>query len=489
MPGTDQHTAPHFENTYADALPQLCAPARASNFPGPQIVLLNESLADQLGLDQTWLRAHGAGLLSATVTVASSRPVAQAYAGHQFGHFNPRLGDGRAMLLGELVSPAGRRSDLHLKGSGVTIFSRGGDGRAALDSALREYVMGEAMHALRIPTTRALSVVRTGEVIARKRPLPGAVLGRVAASHIRIGTLEYCASRKDRDTLQALIRYTLRRHYPDLDGEENPALALLGAVYAAQARLVARWMSVGFIHGVMNTDNVSLAGETIDYGPCAFMDTYDPATVFSEIDSQGRYAYGNQPRVAVWNMARLAEAVLDELDEESSRAIALAEQVLSRFQTLLLDEWLAAFRPKIGLDVDATLAEDDRRLLADLLALLSSHRLDFTRFFRELSTAHRTGRAALDDPEFHAWSKRWLDRLGDRPAEQVADAMDKTNPIYVPRNHRLQAALDAAVEGDLAPTLALLEVVTRPFEHRAGHEADEAPGAADGPRFFTHCNT
>jgi uncharacterized protein YdiU (UPF0061 family) len=479
-------TPPVFEHTYAAQLEGLYAPLEPAGFPAPQLVVLNEPLAAALGLDPVWLREHGAKLLAATELPPGTRPIAQAYAGHQFGHFSPQLGDGRALLLGELVDPQGRRFDLHLKGSGRTPFSRGGDGRAALDSALREYVISEAMHALGIPTTRALAVVTTGELVVRKRRMPGAVLARIAASHLRVGTLEYFAARRDRASVQRLIAYTLARHYPERGDAANPALALLEGVAQAQAGLIAQWMLVGFIHGVMNTDNSSLSGETIDYGPCAFMDAYDPATVFSEIDERGRYAYGNQPRIGQWNLARLAEALLPELDDDPDRATALAHKALEQFAEALAGAWLTGMRAKLGLTGEQPA---DQALAESLLEWMEQHRIDFTSAFRRLADGLRAGTVPYVQPGFAAWHARWLERLGPGDHAAVAGAMDRVNPCYIPRNHLVEQALAAAVAGDLAPFHRLLAVVTRPFDAQPGAEDYALPAPPELGPHSTHCNT
>lgn len=474
------------EHTYACELEGLYAPIEPSGFPEPELVMLNRPLAVALGLDPEWLEAHGAAVLSGTKVVEGSRPIAQAYAGHQFGHFNPELGDGRALLIGEVVDPEGRRFDLHLKGSGITPFSRRGDGKAALDSALREYIVSEGMHALKVPTTRALAVVSTGETVMRQRISPGAVLTRVAASHLRIGTLELFAARRDKGALERLVQYALRRHYPDLAEAETPAKALLDAVARAQARLVAHWMSIGFVHGVMNTDNVTLSGETIDFGPCAFMDTFDPRTVFSQIDHQGRYAYGNQPGIGAWNLARMAEALLELLAPETEAAVELAQESLQVYRETFAGTLLARMRAKIGL---SEARDGDAELIDGMQEALQEDAADFTSSFRRLSAALR------DDtpPEGEAlakWSADWRARLGDADRAATAEAMDAVNPVYVPRNHKVEEALDAALSGDLGPTRTLLEVLARPFEAQLGREDYAAPAPeAFASCYSTHCNT
>ncbi|MCB9651867.1 MAG: YdiU family protein [Deltaproteobacteria bacterium] len=468
------------EHTYAAALEGLYAPIDPAGFPQPALLLLNRPLATALGLDPAWLEAHGAAVLSGSAVLEGTRPLAQAYAGHQFGHFNPRLGDGRALLIGEVVDPAGHRFDLHLKGAGTTPFSRQGDGRAALDSALREYIVSEAMHALGIPTTRSLAVVTTGETILRQRAAPGAVLTRVAASHLRIGTLELFASLDDRDALQRLVQYSLQRHYPER--AHGGAVALLEAVASAQARLIARWMAVGFVHGVMNTDNVALSGETIDFGPCAFMDAYDPDTVFSQIDQQGRYRFGHQPGIGAWNMARMAEALLELLADDRQAAIELGQATLDRFQSELRATWLDLMRAKLGLP---GAEDDDGALIQALLDAMARARADYTLTFRRLADGLEHETQPDLHPEIRAWLPRWRARLGASAPKQ----MNQVNPLYIPRNHKVEEALSAALAGDLGPTTRLLEVLARPFEAQPGCEAYAEPAPESFGCYQTHCNT
>jgi uncharacterized protein YdiU (UPF0061 family) len=414
--------------------------------------------------------------------------VAQAYAGHQFGGYNPRLGDGRALLLGELVDADGRVRDLHLKGSGRTPFSRGGDGLAAVGPMLREYVISEAMHALGVPTTRALAVVATGRPVYRETALPGAVLARIASSHLRVGSFQYARSTGDVELLRRLADMAIERHHPGAAEAGNRYLALLEAVLAAQASLVAQWMLIGFVHGVMNTDNTTISGETIDYGPCAFMEAVDPATVYSSIDAGGRYAYGNQPLIAEWNLSRFAESLLPLIADEQDEAVSLAVEALTRFRPLYSAAWSSGMRAKLGLPEgldDAVSAP----LVDEVLALLQAGHVDHTSFFRTLGRAARgeVGPARdlfLDLAAFDAWAQRW------RAAGPDADAMDRVNPAYVPRNHLVEEALEAATGGDLGPLGRLLEVVTRPFEERPGLERYAAPAPEDfGAAYRTFCGT
>ncbi|MCE3556285.1 YdiU family protein [Pseudonocardia sp. RS11V-5] len=478
-----------FDNSYLRDLGELCVPWDAAPAPEPALVALNEELAAELGADAEALRTpEGVAVLAGNAKPEGAASVAMAYAGHQFGGYVPRLGDGRALLLGEVLDTRGQRRDLHLKGSGRTPFARGGDGKAPLGPMLREYVIGEAMHALGIPTTRALAVVGTGEQVARDRMEPGAVLTRVAASHIRVGTFQFAAATRDTGLLRRLADHAIARHHPAAAEADNPYLTLYTSVVEAQAELIARWMLVGFVHGVMNTDNMTISGETIDYGPCAFMDAYDPATVFSSIDHGGRYAYGNQPGVAQWNLARFAEALLPLLGEDSDAAITVATEVLLSFADRYDRHWRAGMHAKLGL-ADAP---EDTSLVDDLLTLLQERKADFTSFFRVLS------RAAAGDPEparalvgegFDAWSERWRAALPARAGTEVATAMDRVNPVYVPRNHLVDEALTAAVAGDRAPLDRLLAVLARPFEERPGLEAYALPAPPSFGSFRTFCGT
>jgi uncharacterized protein YdiU (UPF0061 family) len=470
-----------FEDSYAREVPGLCVPWTAAAVPAPELLVLNEELAAELGVDPAELRAPSGVALLVGQAPAGVTTVAQAYAGHQFGFYAPRLGDGRALLLGEVIDRHGRRRDLHLKGSGRTPFSRGADGKAAVGPMLREYLIGEAMHGLGIPTTRALAVVATGERVLRERPLPGAVLTRVAASHLRVGTFQYAAASGGPDRLRALADYAIARHYPEAGGAPNRYLDLYRRVVEAQASLVARWMLTGFVHGVMNTDNTTISGETIDYGPCAFMDAFDPATVFSSIDDGGRYAYGQQPRVLQWNLARLAEALLPLFDDSGEAAVEAATEVLNGFADSYAGHWADGMAAKLGL------AAPDRDLAEDVLKLLQSQQVDFTQFFRALSAG--TARALFTEPEpFDAWAARRQVLLpADRAA--VPAAMDRVNPVYIPRNHRVEEALAAATDGELAPFRRLVEVVSHPFSERPGLADYAGPGPAGRAPYVTYCGT
>jgi len=475
-----------FEHSYARDLPGFSVSCAAAPVPAPRLVRLNRALAEDLGLDADLLDgALGAQIFSGNRPPADARPVAQAYAGHQFGGFSPQLGDGRALLLGEVIDKAGQRRDIALKGSGQTPFSRRGDGKATLGPVLREYLIGEAMHALGIPTTRALAATTTGEWVQRETGLPGAVLARVAASHIRVGTFQFFAARGEVDRLRLLTDYTLARHYPQRGDQPNPALALLEAVVGAQAALIAAWMGVGFIHGVMNTDNMTLSGETIDYGPCAFMDAYAPGTVFSSIDHTGRYAYGNQPAIGQWNLARLAEALVPLIDTDADRAIAAATELLRGYVPRYEARFHAIMRGKLGLVRDDP---EDAILVQRLLELMEQQGADWTLTFRRLSDALRGAPAAVraqfsDPAALDGWLADWRARVENgpgTPAERASE-MDRINPVVIPRNHSVEAALDAAIAGDAAPFEALLAAISAPFAERPGQESYALPP----PRAFT----
>jgi uncharacterized protein YdiU (UPF0061 family) len=472
-----------FDDSFARDLEGLYVPWQGAPVPAPRLLALNEALAAELGLDPEALRGeHGVAVLAGNAVPDGAAPVAQAYAGHQFGAYQPRLGDGRALLLGELVDTHGRRRDVHLKGSGRTPFARGGDGKAVVGPMLREYVIGEAMHALGIPTTRALAVVATGESVFRDTALPGAVLARVAASHIRVGTFQYAATTGGAPLVRRLADHSIRRHHPHAADAERPYLAFYESVIAAQASLVARWMLVGFIHGVMNTDNMAISGETIDYGPCAFMDAFDPATVFSSIDGGGRYAYGNQPLIAQWNLARLGEALLPVLDDDTDAATGALQTFAERFE----EEWRAGMRAKLGLRDDD---EITGALIDDVLALLHAQRADYTATFRALSGWLRGGAVPA---RFDAWARRWREQLAHERSDPhaVAAAMDRVNPVYIPRNHHVEEALAAATAGDLEPFERLLVVLARPFDERPGLEAYAGAGPAGWDvSYRTFCGT
>ncbi|MFD6893278.1 YdiU family protein [Rhodococcus sp. NPDC060086] len=487
------NTAFGLESTFVDELGVLTVAWQGAEVPDPTLLVLNEQLATSLGSDAATLRSDdGIAVLSGAEAPAESQPVAMAYAGHQFGGYAPLLGDGRALLLGELVGTDGRRVDLHLKGSGPTPFSRGGDGFAVVGPMLREYLVSEAMNALGIPTTRALSVVATGRPVHREGVESGAVLARVAASHLRVGTFELAV--RQGEILRTLADYAIARHYPELtelpaEGEGNRYLAFLGAVVEVQASLVARWMLTGFVHGVMNTDNTTISGETIDYGPCAFLDAYDPTAVFSSIDRSGRYAFGNQPTALKWNLARFAEALLPLLDSDPNAAIPAATAILGTFDEYYENHYSHGMAAKLGLNGE----DADRALVDDLLTLMAEHAADWTGTFRALADELRGNATPLDElvPREHIgpWLTRWRSAL-EGHEHDTADAMDRVNPLYIPRNHRVDEALRAATDGDLAPFEKLLEVVTHPFERRdEWSDYTEPAPRAFSDTFRTFCGT
>jgi uncharacterized protein YdiU (UPF0061 family) len=477
-----------FDNSYTRLPEALFTRAAPGPVPRPEMVIFNEPLACSLGLEAKELRGSvGAEIFGGNRLPKGAAPIAQAYAGHQFGYFT-NLGDGRAILLGEQITPDAKRFDIQLKGAGQTPYSRRGDGRAALGPMLREYLVSEAMHHLGIPTTRSLAVVATGERIVREEVLPGAVLTRVAASHLRVGTFEYAAAMKDHDVLRVLLEYTIRRHDPEVAAAEKPARALLEAVSERQAALVAKWMLVGFIHGVMNTDNMALSGETIDYGPCAFMDAYDPATVFSSIDRNGRYAYGHQPQIAQWNLARLAEALLPMLHNDEKKAVGIAEEVLGAFATKFQHYWLGGMRTKLGLHNEEV---GDLALAEDLLGWMQQVGADFTNTFAALSWPSGPSGELFARGDFSAWLARWQARLKRQPSgfEESQRLMRSANPVVIPRNHRVEEALAAALAGDMSVFLRLSEALTRPFEVVAANESYRSAPPPGGEPYRTFCGT
>ncbi len=481
-------TTTAFSDRFARELPEMAVPWQGAEVPDPRLLVLDEDVAAELGLDPAWLRSpEGLQVLVGRAVPEGATPVAQAYSGHQFGGFSPRLGDGRALLVGELTDARGRLRDLHLKGSGRTPFSRGGDGLAAVGPMLREHLVSRAVHALGIPTTRSLAVVATGATVQREVPLPGAVLARTAASHLRVGSVQYARATGDAGLLRRVADHAIARHHPAAAGAEHPYLALFGAVVAVQAELVARWMLVGFVHGVLNTDNTTLSGETIDYGPCAFLDAYDPATVYSSIDHGGRYAYGNQPAAVQWNLARLAEALLPLFAEDEEEAVRLAVGVLDGFGARYGTAWSSGARTKLGLRADVDLATAGT-LAADLFELLRAASADLTGSFRALGPAARGDESALrllvpDAAALDAWLARW------RALGPDAAAAERANPVYVPRNHLVEEALDAATAGDLDPFERLLDVVSSPFTERPGLERYAQPAPAGAGPHVTFCGT
>ncbi len=461
-----------FQNTYAALPDNFFARVAPTPVDSPRLIKLNRPLAVHLGLDPDRLGSpEGTEILAGKRIPDGADPIAMAYAGHQFGHFVPQLGDGRAILLGEVIDADGVRRDIQLKGSGPTPFSRRGDGRAALGPVLREYIVSEAMAALGIPTTRSLAAVVTGESVMRETPLPGAVLTRVASSHIRVGTFQYFAARGDSEGVRRLADHVIARHYPQAANADRPYHALLEGVIARQAQLIARWLLVGFIHGVMNTDNCSISGETIDYGPCAFMDQYDPAAVFSSIDEQGRYAYANQPRIALWNLTRLAECLLPLFSDEQDKAIEEAQLALGGFAEAFTAAYQAGLRNKLGL---FTARDDDPALAQDLLDAMTKNQADFTLTFRRLSDAAldpggdaEVRRLFAEPTAYDEWAARWRQRISDEAQDPAAlqAAMRTVNPAFIPRNHLIEAVIDAAVNrDDFAPFEELLVVLSKPYQ-------------------------
>jgi uncharacterized protein YdiU (UPF0061 family) len=486
-----------FSDSYARLPEHFFARVSATPVAKPRLIKFNELLAEELGIDTRGLGPDElAAIFAGNVIPPGADPIAMAYAGHQFGNFVSQLGDGRAILLGEVMDRNGKRRDVQLKGAGRTPFSRRGDGRAALGPVLREYLVSEAMHALGIPTTRALAAVSTGEAVFRDRQLPGAVLTRVASSHIRVGTFQYFAARGDMEAVERLSGYVIDRHFPEARGSERPILALLQIVAERQALLVARWMHVSFIHGVMNTDNTALSGETIDFGPCAFMDSYDPAATFSAIDELGRYAYGNQPTIGQWNVARFAETLLPLLDPNPQQAIELASEAISAFSSRFQEHWLAGMRDKLGLSINE---EGDLELAHGLLRAMRENAADFTLTFRRLcdaaanEKADANVRALFENPAaYDSWASRWRSRVAAERLDSNAraQAMRTVNPAFIPRNHRVEHALDTAIEyGDFSLFAELLTVLSRPYEDQADFADYGNPPHANERVFRTFCGT
>lgn len=483
------HTGWQLDNSYS-RLPEIFYRKITVNpVKSPKLVIFNEALAETLGLDSAELTAEdGVAILAGNRVPEGSTPIAQAYAGHQFGNFT-MLGDGRALLIGEQLTPSGKRLDIQLKGSGRTPYSRGGDGRAALRPMLREYLISEAMHGLGIPSTRSLSVVETGEMVRRETALPGAVMTRIADSHLRVGTFQYAARFGTKEDLKALADYTLERHFPHAQDASQPYLALFQEVIKRQAALLAKWQLVGFIHGVMNTDNMAISGETIDYGPCAFMDSYDPKTVFSSIDMQGRYAYGNQPMIAGWNLARFAESLLPLLHDTPEEAVGMAQKELTSYIEQFQNHWLSGMRKKLGIFNEEA---DDSTLVEALLNLMHQHDADYTNLFRALTFTKLQDSEMFETPEFKEWHNSWQARLErqEESQEESHQLMRGNNPAIIPRNHRVEEALAAAeFQGDYSALHRLLAVLADPYAHSAEQEAyTEPPEPTSGP-YQTFCGT
>ncbi|MCM3640183.1 YdiU family protein [Priestia megaterium] len=482
-----KETGWNLRNSYAELPNIFFTPLDPNPVSSPKIVKFNDSLAASLGLQKEQLQSQeGVSILAGNSFPKGAFPLAQAYAGHQFGHFN-MLGDGRALLIGEQVTPSGERVDLQLKGSGRTPYSRGGDGRAALGPMLREYIISEAMHALGIPTTRSLAVVTTGESIVREKELPGAILTRVASSHLRFGTFQFAAKWGTVENLQALADYALERHFSHIEKNEKKYLSLLQEVIKRHATLVAKWQLIGFIHGVMNTDNMTISGETIDYGPCAFMDTYDPETVFSSIDVQGRYAYQNQPGITGWNLARFAEALLPLLDQDIEKAVEIAQSAVTEFPKFYRENWLAGMQAKLGLFNEE---KEDEALFQELLTMMKTYKADYTNTFRALTFDKLGNNDLFESEEFAQWQELWQKRLGRQKQSKAEseELMKNNNPAVIPRNHRVEAALDAAQKGDYSVMEDLLKVLSSPYESPDQSEYC-TPSAPSNQPYQTYCGT
>ncbi|WP_163536744.1 protein adenylyltransferase SelO [Gracilibacillus sp. YIM 98692] len=487
---TQRHAAGwKLENSYKALPDKFYAELELNKVTSPEIVTINEDLANSLGLDVKELQSKdGLNVLAGNSIPDDATPIAQAYAGHQFGNFT-MLGDGRALLIGEQITPDGDRFDIQLKGSGRTPYSRGGDGRAALGPMLREYIVSEAMYALGIPTSRSLAVLKTGDPVYREVELEGAILTRVASSHLRVGTFEYAFKWGTKKDLQALADYAIDRHFAYIDPGKNKYLSLFQEVMKRQANLVAKWQLVGFIHGVMNTDNVTISGESIDYGPCAFMDSYDPKTVFSSIDVQGRYAYGNQPSITGWNLARFAETLLPLLHEDQSKAVEMAQEELYRFSDLYHANWLNGMRSKLGI---FTGEQQDVSLIEDLLHLMEEHEADYTNTFRALTFEKFEGMKLFESKEFNDWYKRWQERLENQTEskQSINQLMQENNPAVIPRNHRVEEALKAAVEkGDYSVMDQLVCVLSDPYAHSDEQEPYTTLPEPSAKPYVTYCGT
>jgi serine/tyrosine/threonine adenylyltransferase len=485
----DKETGWNFDNSYARLPKTFFSSLTPNHVRSPKLIILNESLAASIGLNVQELRSEGGvAVLGGNLIPEGALPLVQAYAGHQFGHFT-MLGDGRALLLGEQITPQGDRIDIQLKGSGRTPYSRGGDGRAALGPMLREYIISEAMFALGIPTTRSLAVVTTGESVIRETELTGAILTRVASSHLRVGTFQYAAKWGTTEELQVLADYTLQRHFPDIEADDSRYLSLLQEMIKRQASLIAKWQLVGFIHGVMNTDNMTISGETIDYGPCAFMDEYDPATVFSSIDVQGRYAYGNQPYIGGWNLARFAETLLPLLHDNQKQAVKLAQDAMSNFTPLFQSNWLTGMRAKLGLFSEE---KEDESLIDGLLRMMKKVQADYTNTFRALTFDTLGETELFRTPEFAQWHEAWKARQGRQQESKTAthQLMRNSNPALIPRNHRVEEALEAAVKhGDYSVMEKLLHVLSSPYAHSPEQmEYCKIPAPTSRP-YRTFCGT
>ncbi len=477
----------NFDNTYFDLSNSFKENINPIPVKNPELVLLNRDLASELSLDFSKVNDKELSeIFSGNSLPEGSNSIAQAYAGHQFGHFT-MLGDGRAVLIGEHLSKKKNRYDIQFKGSGKTVFSRNGDGRAALGPMLREYIISEAMNSLNIPTTRSLAVVKTGEDVIREKILQGAILTRVASSHIRVGTFQYIAVRRKKDELEILLDYVIKRHYPNVNSSQNKALELLSIILEKQINLVVHWMRVGFIHGVMNTDNMSIAGETIDYGPCAFMDTYDPKTVFSSIDKMGRYAYCNQPVITKWNLARFAECLIPLIDEDQNKAVELATEIINSFEKKYEEKWLNMMRNKLGLfGID----KKDKFLILDLLTWMHQKKVDYTNTFCHLMNEKIQKNKNYDDKDFQNWKKRWKERLkiNNNTPEKYIKLMRTVNPIVIPRNQKVEEVLKAADQNNLKPLNELIEILSKPYTNQKDIIDYQIPSMLS-EKYQTFCGT
>ena len=454
----------NFDNTYLDLPKVFYSKININPVSNPQLVILNKELGKSLGLDNEFLESkEGVKILSGSETLEEGAFIAQAYGGHQFGYFT-MLGDGRALLIGEQITPSNKRYDIQLKGSGRTPYSRGGDGRAVLGPMIREYIISEAMHNIKIPTTRSLAVVKTGEKVYRETVKEGAVLTRVASSHIRFGTFQYISQWGSKEQLKALADYSIKRHYPNIKDDENKYINFLKEVIKAQASLVAKWQTVGFIYGVMNTDNMTISGETIDYGPCAFMDTYNPDTVFSSIDTSGRYSYKNQPKMLGWNLCRFAESLLPLFSDDQNEAVNIAQEAISTYNDIFYNNWMSIMRSKLGLFNEEVL---DKAIIEDLLSIMEKYKEDYTNTFVSLTTGKNMDKGMFINEEFKNWYKVWKERLTrqDNSSDEINKLMKESNPYVIPRNHRVEEAIEAAEKGDLSVMINLIEVLSRPYEY------------------------
>ncbi len=478
----------NFHSTYKELPAQFFSNAKPEPVASPTIVIFNEDLAQAIGVDiASFNDRQKADLFSGNKVVDGSEPFSQAYAGHQFGHFT-MLGDGRAHILGEHVTQSGEKFDIQLKGSGRTPYSRRGDGRAVLGPMLREYIIAEAMHSLGIPTTRSLAVVSTGESVMREQALPGAILTRLSSSHIRVGTFEFAANYENGSSVSSLLDYTLERHYPSLIGKENKAVSLIEAVMEKQAELIVHWMRVGFVHGVMNTDNMALSGEGIDYGPCAFMDSYDPEVVFSSIDRMGRYSYTNQPNIAQWNLARLIETMLPLIDNDPNKAIEIAKETIGQFSRLYKDKGLAMMRSKLGLVSEQ---DEDEKLIWELLSWMKSNNADHTNTFHDLINSKLPKNELYQQKQFQDWHTKWQSRLeqNNQPLEESLSVMRSTNPAVIPRNHKVEEALEAAHNSDFNPLHKLLAALKDPYKDRKDREEYQKAPEPTEKVYQTYCGT